>query len=133
MMSRGQQEDIARILAARDSNGGEYWATPDGVISKGSPFSTLECGIMLCELQHDIHSREMEGIAGLIFKNARAKDDRRFRSAFEVLSSKLVDNMVIVENPNRKLATYNFCKKSCKSEIATRRYREILSNLNIAF
>jgi len=34
-----------------------------------------------------------------------------------------------VERPNPKLANFEFCKKGRPSEPATRRYREILENL----
>ena len=59
----------------------------------------------------------------------KAKNDPRFRAALGVLSSKLVDGMIVIENPNRKLANYEFCKKAAKSEIATKRYREVLKNI----
>ena len=42
--------------------------------------------------------------------------------AFE---SKLVDGQVVVENPNRRLARFVFCKKGELSRVATKRYQEI--------
>ncbi|MCP8308810.1 MAG: prenyltransferase [archaeon] len=58
----------------------------------------------------------------------RAKKDPRFLEALSVLESKLIDGKVVVENPNRKLAGFSFCKKGEPSELATVRYREILKN-----
>ncbi len=268
-------EDIQRILAKQHVNGGEYWATPEGIIEKGSPFSTLECGIMLYELQYDPQSKEVKGIVDLIFKNMRddgrfkvfksgaiypchtanavktlcylgysedkklektyshllatqhtdggwrcnsckfgkgpetafsnpgptltvldvfrftpyvnkeenldkavefllrhwetraplgpchygigklfmqieypmfrynifyyvyvlsfydkAKKDPRFREAFEVLRKKAIENEIKVENPNKKLESYNMCRKMRISELATKRYIEILKNID---
>lgn len=269
-----RDEDIQRILAMKNLNGGEFWATPEGVIGKGSPFSTLECGIMLYELQYDLQSREIKGIVDTIFKNmkdngrfkvfksgaiypchtagavktlcylgysedkrlkktyshllatqntdggwrcnsckfgkgpetvfsnpgptltildvfrftpyinkeenldkavefllqhwetriplgpchygigklfmqiefpmlrynifyyvyvlsfyTKAKKDPRFREAFDVLRGKAKENEIKVENPNKKLESYNMCKKMSISELATKRYSEILKNI----
>lgn len=59
----------------------------------------------------------------------RAKTDKRFLDALKVLTSKTVNGKILVENPNRKLASFTFCKKGSTSELASRRYNEILSNL----
>ncbi|HSV31846.1 MAG TPA: hypothetical protein VLH40_07495 [Atribacteraceae bacterium] len=59
----------------------------------------------------------------------RAKKDRRFLEALGVLASKLINGKVVVERPNRKLAGFTFCKKGEPSDLATRRYHEILQNL----
>ncbi|MFN3556662.1 MAG: hypothetical protein ACK4VN_11920 [Bacteroidales bacterium] len=58
-----------------------------------------------------------------------AKNDQRFLNALNVLTSKTVNGSVIVENPNRKLANFAFCKKGAPSELASMLYKEILSNL----
>jgi hypothetical protein len=52
-----------------------------------------------------------------------------FRQALDALESKLVDGQLVVENPNRKLAGFAFCRKGEPSRAATRRYHEILSNI----
>ena len=36
------REDIAFVLARRMDNGADFWATPQGSLVKGGPFSTLE-------------------------------------------------------------------------------------------
>jgi hypothetical protein len=59
----------------------------------------------------------------------RAKKDLRFLEALKVLESKLVSSKIVVENPNRKLAGFSFCKKGEPSDLATERYYEILKNL----
>lgn len=60
----------------------------------------------------------------------RAKDDPRFLEAFTALEEKLVDGQVVVERVNRKLSGLSFCKKGEVSELGTKRYREIVHNLN---
>ncbi len=62
----------------------------------------------------------------------RAKGDPRFREALEALKGKLVDGKMVVERVVPKLASLEFCKKGQPSELATRRYREILENLGEA-
>ena len=42
--------DVAAILARRHDNGADYWATPDGGLIKGGPFSTLGAARLLAEL-----------------------------------------------------------------------------------
>lgn len=44
------QSDVDMILAKRYDNGGDYWATLDKRLIKGSPFTTLESALMLTEL-----------------------------------------------------------------------------------
>jgi len=61
----------------------------------------------------------------------RAINDSRFLDAFNVLKSKTVDGKIIVENPNRKLADFSFCKKGEPSNLATECYNEILNNLHL--
>ena len=59
----------------------------------------------------------------------RAKKDPRFLNALNVLQSKMIEGKIIVENPNRKLENFLFCKKGEPSDLATNRYLEILNNL----
>lgn len=59
----------------------------------------------------------------------KARNDNRFIAALDVLKSKMVEGKIIVENPNSKLSGFAFCKKGEPSELATERYREILTNL----
>lgn len=59
----------------------------------------------------------------------RAREDKRFLEAFEMLESKTVDGQIIVERVVPKLAGLSFCKKGKPSALATMRYQEILQNL----
>lgn len=59
----------------------------------------------------------------------KVKNDKRYLEALETLESKLVDDQIVVERVVPKLAGLSFCKKGHKSELATKRYHEILRNL----
>jgi len=59
-----------------------------------------------------------------------AREDHRFIEAFQTLESKLIDGKIVVERSVPKLANLTFCKKGEPSELATKRYQEILDNLN---
>lgn len=59
-----------------------------------------------------------------------ARRDSRFLEAFETLKSKTVGGQIVVERVVPKLAKLNFCKKGKPSDLATKRYGEILENLN---
>jgi len=59
----------------------------------------------------------------------RAKQDKRFLEALETMETKLVDGQIVVERVVPKLAGLSFCKKGQSSELATRRYHEILKSL----
>lgn len=59
----------------------------------------------------------------------QAKNDKRFLDALAVLQSKLTDEMIVVERVVPKLAKLSFCKKGQPSELATKRYKEILKNI----
>ena len=60
----------------------------------------------------------------------RAKKDKRFLEAFNILKSKLIDGQIVVERVVPKLAGLSFCKKGEPSELASKRYREIVENLH---
>lgn len=61
----------------------------------------------------------------------QAKKDKRFLEALETLESKMVDGQIVVERIVPKLAGLSFCKKGKTSALATKRYHEILQNLQI--
>ena len=60
-----------------------------------------------------------------------AREDERFLEAFEELKSKMVDGKIVVERVVPKLANLSFCKKGNKSELATKRYQEIVANISV--
>ena len=59
----------------------------------------------------------------------RAKKDERFLEALKMLESKLDGKQLVIERVVPKLAKLEFCKKGKPSELATRRYNTIVSNL----
>lgn len=59
----------------------------------------------------------------------QAKHDPRFLEAFEKLQSKLEKGKIRIERGVPKLSALSFCRKGEVSELATKRYQEILDNL----
>lgn len=62
---------------------------------------------------------------------SRAKKDERYLEALALLESKLEDGQIVVERIVPKLASLSFCKKGKASVLATKRYHEILQNLQL--
>lgn len=60
----------------------------------------------------------------LSFYNS-AQKDKRFKDAINELDKKVSSGKLIIENPNRRLAKLQFCKKGEPSELATLRYNEL--------
>lgn len=73
------QADIESILATRHDNGADFWATPDGRLAKGGPFSTLEAPALLMELGLDPSGEVLQGAAEVLWSAWR--EDGRFRLA----------------------------------------------------
>jgi hypothetical protein len=67
-LAASQKKDRDAIAARRTSNGGDYWATSDGRWGVGAPYSTLDCGLMLCELGVVPTSPIAGGIAKVLFQ-----------------------------------------------------------------
>jgi hypothetical protein len=61
----------------------------------------------------------------------QAKSDIRFREALDALQAKAVNGQIVVERVVPKLAGFTFCKKGKPSGLATKRYNEILQNLEL--
>lgn len=59
----------------------------------------------------------------------QVKDDTRFLDALNALKAKTVDDKIIVERVVPKLAKLSFCRKGQVSELATKRFNEILQNI----
>lgn len=76
-MTLPYQDDIAAILSHRHDNGADLWATPDNRLSKGSPFTTLDCAYLLSELGMDHDDPVLRDTARLIFSAWR--EDGRFQ------------------------------------------------------
>lgn len=57
-----------------------------------------------------------------------ARKHPSFKQALKALEGRLAGGKIVVENPNRRLAKFGFCRKGEPSQIATRRYQEIRNN-----
>lgn len=73
------EADIQKILDRRHDNGGDFWASADGRIYVGNPFSTLAALNMLHELGVDSDHEAVQGGLALILNACR--DDGRIRLA----------------------------------------------------
>lgn len=71
--------DVDRILARRHDSGGDFWATPDGRLDVGSPFSTLTSLLVLRELGVPPSHEAVRGGLDLIWRAWR--DDGAIRLA----------------------------------------------------
>lgn len=69
--------DVEAVLATRHENGADHWATPEGGLAKGGPFSTLEAPALLVELGVEPTDRVLRETAEVILGAWRA--DGRFR------------------------------------------------------
>lgn len=71
--------DVQAIIAERHRNGGDFWATPDGRVYVGSPFSTIQCLSILSDLGMDPGHPVVRGASRLILDCWR--EDGRFHLA----------------------------------------------------
>ena len=77
--SRKYKADVDAILARRHDNGGDYWASADGRLAVGEPFSTLTSLLLLHELKV---ARTHEAVRGALQLVRRAwRTDGRYRLA----------------------------------------------------
>lgn len=60
-----------------------------------------------------------------------ARHDTRFLDALSILQSKLTDGQIVVERTHQKIAELSFCKKGQPSELATKRYNQVESNISM--
>lgn len=71
--------DVEAVLARRYDNGGDYWASADGRLGVGDPFSTLTSLVILHELKVGRTHEAVRGALELILGAWR--DDGRYRLA----------------------------------------------------
>ncbi len=76
MLPKNYNADIEALLARRYDNGGDYWATPDGRLLVGDPFSKITALLILHELQVPRTHEAVLGAVNLLFKAWRG--DGRF-------------------------------------------------------
>jgi len=77
VIDKQYQDDIDIILSHRHDNGGDYWATADGRLAKGSPFSTYNSALMLVELGMEPTDPVLQTVADMFFGIWR--EDGRFK------------------------------------------------------
>ena len=78
-MTKKYKPDVEAVLARRHDNGGDYWASADGRLGVGEPFSTLSSLLLLHELKV---ARTHEAIRGALQLVRRAwRTDGRYRLA----------------------------------------------------
>ena len=68
-------DDIGYFLSKMHDNGADFWATPEGSLIKGGPFSTLEAAYNLTELGLPATHPALAGAISLIWQ-AQRKDGR---------------------------------------------------------
>jgi len=73
------QTDIDTILAKRHDLGADLWTTPDKRLIKGTPFSTMDCALLLLELGVAPTDPILRDVAALIWSVRR--EDGRFKLA----------------------------------------------------
>jgi hypothetical protein len=79
VVSRRYEADVEAVLARRHDNGADFWASADGRLAVGDPFSTLTSLLVLHELKVPRTHEAVRGALQLV-RGAR-RDDGRFRLA----------------------------------------------------
>lgn len=79
MIYEDYKSDIQVILEHQHDNGGNYWATADGRLAVGHPYSTIGAVLILSELGLYSSSNPLKGAVDLLLKAWR--DDGRFNLA----------------------------------------------------
>ena len=69
--------DVSTVLGKRHHNGGDFWATPDGKVYVGNPYSTIGALGILYELGVDHEHEAVQGATALLL--AAARPDGRIR------------------------------------------------------
>jgi len=75
----GRLSDVEAVLARRHDNGADFWATADGRIGVGEPFSTLTSLLVLHELNVARTHEAVRGALQLI--HGAQREDGRYRLA----------------------------------------------------
>ncbi len=77
MVSTADRTDVDAVLEHRHGNGGDFWASADGRLAVGSPFSTLEALLSLHELRVGPRHEAVRGAVQLLLDAWR--EDGRYR------------------------------------------------------
>ncbi len=86
-------------------------------------------GTLFMQVEYPFHNYNLFIYVYVLSFYNRAREDNRFLEALKSLESKMLDGQIIVERVVPKMAKFSFCKKGEPSELATKRYEEILKNL----
>lgn len=86
-------------------------------------------GTLFMQVEYPFRNYNLFQYVYILSFYSRAKNDYRFQEAFNTLKAKTQDDQIIVERVVPKLASLSFCKKGKASILATKRYNEILFNL----
>lgn len=86
-------------------------------------------GTLFMQVEYPFRSYNLFHYVYVLSFYSRARRDGRFLEALAALQAKLLNGQIVVERVVPKLASLNFCKKGQPSELATKRYHEILQNM----
>jgi len=86
-------------------------------------------GKLFMQIEYPFRSYNLFNYVYVLSYYSHARRDTRFLEAFHTLQSKLINGQIVVERVVPKLANLNFCKKNAPSKLATKRYQEIINNL----
>jgi len=86
-------------------------------------------GTLFMQVEYPFRNYNLFSYVYILSFYKKARTDKRFLEALMALESKMIDGQIVVERVGQKLAELAFCKKGSPSELATRRYREIMINL----
>jgi hypothetical protein len=102
----------------------EHW-----VIRKPIGPSHYGMGTLFMQIEYPFGNYNLFQYVHVLSFYNQAKEDERFCEALKALSAKLTDGKIVVERVVPKLAKLSFCSKNRPSELATKRYHEILDNI----
>jgi len=87
-------------------------------------------GTLFMQVEYPLGSYNLFNYVYVLSFYNRAKRDERFLEALRILESKMIDGQIVVERVMPKLAKLTFCEKGKPSELATKRYHEIVDNIS---
>ena len=87
-------------------------------------------GTLFMQVEYPIGDYNIFHYVYVLSHYEKARNDKRFQEAFEYLSGKLQGERMVVERHSPRLNKLIFCKIGEPSEMATRFYEKIISNLS---
>lgn len=86
-------------------------------------------GTLFMQVEYPFRNYNLFQYVYVLSHYSSAKTDERFLEALSILQSKTVDGQIVIERAVPNLASLSFCRKGRPSELATRRFHEIMGNL----